>query len=175
MRCSWSLAIWLAAMAAIAVALAMFGYALFSFPLGVSGTLLRREALVHAGHAFALALPIYACFTLALRRLILAPLRAIHAHLYRVATGQLVPLLLTSRVREVEVMVSSINVMIRRMQLGEQRRDVRAIARQMKALAGRLDTLDREESKELLRIAGQLEYGPLEVPRGEPPVLCSRA
>lgn len=156
---SWPLAVWLSATAAVAVAVAVLAHALLSLTSGVGGGLLKREALVHMGQAIGVGVAMYACFAFALRRLVLEPIRVIRAHLHGIASGHLTPLILNSRVSEIDVIVSSVNAMIRRMQLGERRRDVRAIAHQVKALAGRLEALDGEEAHELLRLAAQLEHG----------------
>ena len=158
MNRSWPLAAWLASITLVAITAAMLAYGL-SVHTGDDEATLHREIATHTWHAVVLVVPLYLCLAAAIRRLMVAPLRAMQSHLYRVATGRLVPLVLVSRVREIDRLVLSINQMIRRMQLGERRMDVPAIARQLKGLAGRLYELDRTESDELLRIADQLDRG----------------
>jgi HAMP domain-containing protein len=71
--------------------------------------------VTHLWHVAFLTLLLYAVLVAGFNRLVGRPLRAIHAHLYMVATGRLEILRLDARVKEIADMVASVNLMVRRM------------------------------------------------------------
>lgn len=122
---------------ALTLAAAMVAYAVVQRALnpGVSWTSL---ALEHGAHVLSLGLLVYAVLLVGFDRMIGRPLRAIHAHLYGVATGRLELLHMRTRVREIAEMEASVNLMVRRMRLGAGDADPHRTALALRDLAARL-------------------------------------
>lgn len=95
-------------------------------------------AATHAWHVAALGVLLYATLLFGFERTIAAPLRRVHAHLYRVATGKLELLELPPSAREVEEIVSSVNLMVRRMRLGWGDPEVQRAAGALRDVARRV-------------------------------------
>ena len=117
-------------------------------------------AVTHAWHVAALGVLLYAILLVGVERTIAAPLRKIHAHLYRVATGRLEILELASSVREVEEIVGSVNLMVRRMRIGSGEFDARRAAASLRDVARRLHAEAPEDAEAVLAGAAALEAAP---------------
>lgn len=124
-------------------------------------------AATHAWHVGALGLLLYATLLIGFERTFAAPLRRVHAHLYRVATGKLELLELSPSVREVDEIVASVNLMVRRMRLGPGDPSTRRVAAALRDVARRICITAPEEAAAVLAAAAELESG---LAQGHPPV-----
>ena len=149
---AWVVAVW----SAIAISVAMLIYALVQLRLNTAA---RPEALAleHATHVIILGAVLYGVLSFALRRVLVAPLKAVSKHLYGVATGHLEPITVRSNIEEVQDLASAVNLMIGRIRLHRDEsalqlasediaviRDLAEVAPEHQAeLGARLDRLDR--------------------------------
>jgi len=130
---TWSLSSWLAGLMAAVVAGSMGAYAVWEYvttPATTAGDLLVR----HGWHVLALGAVVYGATWLASRRLLVRPIRAIVAHLYGVGTGVVDPISHNSRVREIEGLVSGVNLMVQRMRQAQDEGTVDTIQEDLFAL-----------------------------------------
>ena len=97
------------------------------------------------------------CF-LVFRRIIVAPLQTIYFHLYGLGSGQVHELTLDTRVRELQMIVDGVNLMLRRMLQERNPRAANHCQEQITALrdlARAMDTTVPWQANELLdRVAG---------------------
>lgn len=114
-------------------------------------------AATHAWHVAALGLLLYGTLLIGFERSIAAPLRRVHAHLYRVATGRLELLELSSAVREVDEIVASVNLMVRRMRLGPGDSETERVADALRRVAHRVSATAPEEAAAILAEVAALE------------------
>jgi methyl-accepting chemotaxis protein len=141
---------------AATLGVAMTGYALLELyrdPQASWTTL----GVTHALHVVALAVLLYVVLLVSFNRLVSRPLRAIHAHLYKVATGRLDILHLDARVTEIEEMVASVKLMVRRMRLGAGDADPHRTALALRDLASRLRDSAPEAAEAMVNAAAALE------------------
>ena len=98
------------------------------------------------------------------------PLRAIHAHLYKVATGRLEILDLDARVTEIAEMVASVNLMVRRMRLGAGDADPHRTSLALREVAARLCHSAPDAAEAMVNAAAALEMlvPPLDVRASAP-------
>lgn len=154
-----SLAAHVAAWTALALAASMAVYGAYQYattPEASVTTLL----IEHIVHVVVLGLVVYGVLWIGLKRVVVLPAHQVATHLYRVGTGQVEQLEATSRVREMQHLVSAVNLMIRRMEI---RRDDRAIERMwtdidvLVSIATRLSEAHPGASGELLASAARIE------------------
>lgn len=111
----------------------------------------------HGWHVMALGLLGYAILFLGFDRLVGVPLHALHAHLYRVATGRLDLLHLETRSIEFAGMVSSVNLLVRRMRLGAGDSDPHRTALALRDIASRLRDQTPEAAEAIVSAAAALD------------------
>ena len=159
---SFVAALWTAA----AIAVVMAVYAVLQKALEPDVT--WRELFVHhLWHVFVLGGVIHLACWLVFRRLLDRPLNRIYVHLYAMGQGQLGPLQLHSRIRELVTIVDGINLLVWRMgrvldpkALPDAQENIRVIrealsersAQQPNAFSEVTERLDRVE-KDLLALA----------------------
>lgn len=113
--------------------------------------------LTHGLHVVALGLLLYAVLVIGFDRLVGRPLRVIHAHLYKVATGRLEILHLNARVKEIAEMEGSVNLMVRRMRFGAGDADPHRTALALRDLGARLRESAPEAAEAMVNAAAALE------------------
>ena len=154
-----SLSAIVAGLSAAVVASAMAVYAAvesFVHP-GVS---LEDLALTHGWHVLGLGTLTYLVVWGVVRQLVDAPMRSVDAHLYGVAVGNVAPLEMSSRVREIGRLVSGVNLMVSRMRLSgndESLEVARDEARELRSVAFLLYSRAPEESAQLLEHLARLD------------------
>lgn len=152
---------------AATLAVAMAGYALlerYRDPQASWASL----AVTHGFHVVALGVLLYIVLLIEFDHLVGRPLRAIRAHLYEIATGRLDILHLAARVSEIEDMVASVNLMVRRMRLGAGDADPHRTALALRDLAARLHDSAPEPAEAIVNAASALELlAPTEDDRGQ--------
>jgi methyl-accepting chemotaxis protein len=107
---SYLVAFW----SALAIAISMGIYAIFQY-FTSPGKTIGGLFLEHLWHVLVLGVVIYGLLWIVLRRSLLRPIQKIYLHLYKVGTGRVEPLVLQTRIRELETIVEGVNVMIERM------------------------------------------------------------
>ncbi len=149
-----SLSFVVAAWTAIAITASMGAYAVFQY-LHTPGISVPALVIGHLWHVLGLGGVIYLLFLIVFRQVVTQPLKAIRLHLYAVATGRLDDLHLTSNVTEVRSIAHGINLMIHRMQLGDEA----AMAQAKRDIAEVHELLNdaRERVGEIRQSAKQLE------------------
>ena len=116
-----------------------------------------RDLLTH----HLLELSLYGCILwgitwLVLRSVLIDPVQQIFCHLYKVGGGNQSPLVVATRIREVQSIVEGVNVMVWRM---ERRAERRAIASARDTLAGiseYVENCGRLDRETLARLLGEL-------------------
>lgn len=160
----WGLATIVVLWTAGAIAAAMAVYACHEYATAATPEppldLLRR----HAGHVLALSAVTYGVVCIGFGSVLLKPIREIAAHLYRIGSGRVRPLLLHSRVRELQAIADGVNLMVQRMELSmgfhaidhvqEELETLRSLAR---ALRRRSSGAAAKDADELLRCATSLQ------------------
>lgn len=116
-----------------------------------------KLAVEHGAHVLSLGLLLYVVLLVAFEQVVGRPLRIIHAHLYKVATGRLELLLLDTRVKEIGEMEASVNLMVRRMRLGAGDADPHRTALALHDLAARLHESAPAASEAMVNAAAALE------------------
>lgn len=114
-------------------------------------------AVTHLGHAVLLAVLVYVSLVIGFARLVVRPLQAVRAHLYKVATGRLDVLELQAGSREIDAIVSSVNLMVRRMRLGAGDADPHRTALALRDIAGRLRDAAPDAAEAIACAASALE------------------
>jgi 3-methyladenine DNA glycosylase/8-oxoguanine DNA glycosylase len=114
-------------------------------------------AVTHLWHVAVLGLLLYAVLLVGFDQLVGRPLRAIHTHLYKVATGCLEILHLDARVKEIADMVGSVNLMVRRMRLGAGDADPHRTALALRDVAARLRDTAPAAAEAMVNAAAALE------------------
>ena len=141
---------------AVTLALAMAAYAALERYQDPQASWMSL-GLTHGWHVVALGLLLYAVLVVGFDRLVGRPLRVIHAHLYKVATGRLEILHLDARVKEIAEMVASVNLMVRRMRLGAGDADPHRTALALRDLGARLRDSAPEVAEAMVNAAAALE------------------
>jgi methyl-accepting chemotaxis protein len=141
---------------AVTVAAAMAAYALLQRYREPQESWASLGA-THLWHVAVLALLLYVVLLVGFDHLVGRPLRAIHAHLYKVATGRLDLLHLDARVKEIADMVGSVNLMVRRMRLGAGDADPHRTALALRDLAARLHDSAPDAAEAMVNAAAALE------------------
>lgn len=122
---------------ALVLAAGMLAYALLQRVLNPD-TSWTKLALEHGVHVLLLGGLLYVFLLVGFDQLVGRPLRIIHAHLYKVATGRLDLLHLDTQVREIAEVEASVNLMVRRMRLGAGDADPHRTARALRDIATQL-------------------------------------
>lgn len=141
---------------ALTLAAAMLAYAVLQRALNpdMSWTKLAVE---HGAHVLSLGPLLYVVLLVGFDRVVGRPLRIIHAHLYKIATGRLEFLHLDTRVREIAEMEASVNLMVRRMRLGAGDADPHRTALALRDLAARIHKSAPAASEAMVNAAAALE------------------
>lgn len=113
--------------------------------------------VTHLWHVAVLALLLYAVLLVGFDQLVGRPLRAIHVHLYQVASGRLEILHLDARGKEIAEIVASVNLMVRRMRLGAGDADPHRTALALRDVATRLRDSAPEAADAMANAAAALE------------------
>lgn len=113
-----------AAWTAFSLLVAMVSYGTFQH-VREPNLLWSELFLDHLTHVLVMGVLLYGVLWWGIKRTVIAPVREIAAHLYRVGAGNVDELELVCSVTELQYMVSSVNLMIRRMAI---RRDDAAIS-----------------------------------------------
>jgi methyl-accepting chemotaxis protein len=158
---SLSLSTLAAAVTAFALIVAMGLYAAFEH-IRV-GTSWEELLFTHAWHVIALTATVEIALVLVLRSAVSDPIRLVNKHLYGVATGHVDPLLLSSRVEEVEELVSGVNAMVKRLEMSRDEDALDHSDEDLAALAELLHQLD-PNGDAVLRLS-RLERALSSVPR----------
>lgn len=141
---------------ACALAAAMAVYAVLEQRLN-PGLAWSRLALEHGLHVVMLGFLVYVVLLDGLDRAVSRPLRIIHAHLSKVATGRLQLIQLASPAREIAAIEASVNLMVRRLQMGAGGFDPRSTAFALRDLGMRLHNPAPATSEALSNVAAALE------------------
>lgn len=139
-RTEMSLSALVAGSSAIVIAIAMSAYAAVEHVFR-PGAAIDTLVLTHAWHVIGLATLTYVVVWWVVRRVVASPIRSIDAHLYGVAVGRLDPLEVSSRVREIGRLLSSVNLMLRRMSLSTEADGLGAARNEVRAIRALLPTL----------------------------------
>lgn len=141
---------------ALTLAAAMLGYAAIERLLEPDVTW-AKLAFEHGAHVVTLGLLVYAVLLVGFEHAVGRPLRAIHSHLYKIATGRLELVPVESRVREIAEMEASVNLMVRRMRLGAGDADPHRTAMALRDLGARLHDRAPAASEAMVNAAAALE------------------
>lgn len=141
---------------ALTLAAAMLASAVLQRALN-PGTSWTTLAVEHGVHVITLGLLLYVVLLVGFDRAVGRPLRMIHAHLYKVATGRLELLHLETRVTEIAEMEGSVNLMVRRMRLGSGDADPHRTSLALRDLAARLHDSAPAASDAMFNAAAALE------------------
>ena len=141
---------------AVALAAAMAAYALLQRYRDPQESWTSLGA-THLWHVAVLVVLLYGVLLVGFDHLVGRPLRAIHAHLYKVATGRLEILDLDARVKEIADMVASVNLMVRRMRLGAGDADPHRTALALRDLAAHLHDSAPDAAEAMVNAAAALE------------------
>ena len=136
----WSLSAFVAVCSLLAVAAAMGVYAVFEYLLSPRANAFDL-AFHHSWHTAAVGIVIYAILSAVLHGAVVRPIRAIHGHIYRVATGKVVPLRVATRIREIRSLVAVVNVMVQRIQLSSRDLGLDPLVAQVEALEQLADAI----------------------------------
>lgn len=113
----WSLAGVVATWTAAAIGAAMAVYGVYQY-LSDPGLSAREVVVEHLWHVVALGGVVYVVLWIGLRRILVDPIHRIGSHLYGVGTGRAQALQSDSRIREIQSLEASVNLMIQRMRQG---------------------------------------------------------
>lgn len=120
------------------------------------GTLVAEHFTHVVVPASAIYLVVWISFDLALA----APLRAIAAELYRFGTGNLEPITVKTRVREIDAIARAVSLMTERMKLNFPRHAVdvvQADVTALRAIAHSLPPLAEDQAKRIMNVAADLQ------------------
>lgn len=156
---SRSLAVHVAAwtVVALAVSMAIYGAYQYATVPGISVLGLLTE---HLAHVVVLGVVIYGVLWLGLQQTIVQPSHRVATHLYGVGMGEVEELSVASPVREVQHIVSAVNLMIRRMEIRRNDDAIERVWRDIDGLATLAHGLTEEHplaSGKLLASAARIE------------------
>lgn len=109
---------------AVAIAVAMAGYAVVQLVLSPELTV-RELVLRHLWHVLALGAVIHLACWLVFRHVLWKPLNGIYLHLYALGKGELEPLQVDTRIEELHIIAEGINLLIWRL---SQHRDAETLS-----------------------------------------------
>lgn len=159
---------------ALTLAAAMLVYAVLERVLNPE-VAWSKLALEHGLHVVVLGFLVYAVLLVGFDRVVGGPLRRIHAHLYKVATGRLELLHLAAPVREIAEMEASVNLMVRRMRLGVGDADPRRIAVALRDLGARLHDRAPAASEAMVNAAAALGLLSVDLDHAKRPAVTGNA
>lgn len=119
-----------------------------------------RLVIEHLSHIVFLVLLVYVTLYVVLLKVIVTPIHAFRAKLYRVAGGDLTPITERSRINEMQEMGDAINLMIERLAAGLPHVslvDISTSATELRELAQQSDNLTMEQKQTLLNTAEEIE------------------
>jgi len=143
----------------LVISIGMFGYAVIEYAI-VSPPNFSTFAVDHVLHVLLLAMAVWLVCWVTFENAVRGPIQSLYLQLYRIGSGRLEKLSLKSHVREMQMLVSGINLLARRLdqetptpELANARRRLREIRDLVYSIPG----MDADRTAPILRAVSQLE------------------
>lgn len=143
----------------LVISVGMVGYAVIEYSM-VSPPKFSTFAIDHILHVVLVAMAVWLVCWVTFENAVRGPIQTLYLQLYRIGSGRLEKLSLKSHVREMQMLVSGINLLARRLgqkaptsEFANARRRLREIRDLVRSIPG----VDADRTAPILRVVSQLE------------------